>query len=83
MPPHAVANSFGCGNPVAFAGIQEGDVVLDLGSGAGIDLLLAAEKVGPRGRVIGVDMTDEMIAAARGNITATEHSNIEVRKGLI
>ncbi|MCK6491715.1 MAG: arsenite S-adenosylmethyltransferase, partial [Planctomycetes bacterium] len=57
LPPDAVANSFGCGNPLAFSEVGEGDVVLDLGSGAGIDLLIAARKVGPRGRVIGVDMT--------------------------
>ena len=83
LPQGAVSNSFGCGNPVALAGIREGDVVLDLGSGAGIDLLLAARKVGPAGRVIGVDMTDEMIAAAHKNIGQSGLSNIEVRKGLI
>ncbi|GAB4296642.1 MAG: hypothetical protein Kow0090_11740 [Myxococcota bacterium] len=83
LPDEAWVNSFGCGNPLAFAGVKEGDVVLDLGSGAGIDLLLAARKVGARGRVIGVDMTDEMIAKARENVAASGFTNIEVRKGII
>jgi SAM-dependent methyltransferase len=83
LPDAAVENSFGCGNPVALAGLAAGDVVLDLGSGAGIDLFLAARKVGPRGRVIGVDMTDEMIAKANENIRAGNFTNVEVRKGLI
>ena len=83
LPADAVENAFGCGNPVAFAGVREGDVVVDLGSGAGIDLLLAAPRVGPAGRVIGVDMTDEMIARARKNIAEAGFANVEVRKGLI
>jgi SAM-dependent methyltransferase len=83
LPDDAVVNSFGCGNPMAFVGVKPGEVVLDLGSGAGIDLLIAAEKVGPEGRVIGVDMTDEMIERARKNIEASGHKNIEVRKGII
>ena len=83
LPSDAVVNSFGCGNPLAFAGVREGDVVLDLGSGAGIDLLLARERVGPSGRVIGVDMTDEMIARARENIAEAGVANVEVRKGII
>ena len=83
LPADAVVNSFGCGNPMAFAGVKEGDVVLDLGSGAGIDLLIAADKVGSQGRVIGVDMTDEMIERARKNIQASGRDNIEVRKGII
>jgi arsenite methyltransferase len=83
LPGDAVVNSFGCGNPLAFAGVKPGDAVLDLGSGAGIDLLVAAEKVGPAGKVIGVDMTDEMIERARQNIAASGHKNIEVRKGII
>lgn len=83
LPPEAVVSSFGCGNPLAFSEVKEGDVVLDLGSGAGIDLLLAAKHVGTSGRVIGVDMTDEMIVEARKNIAATGLTNIEVRKGLI
>jgi SAM-dependent methyltransferase len=83
LPADAVANSFGCGNPVAFADLREGQVVLDLGSGAGIDILLAAKKVGPRGRAIGIDMTDEMIARAEENIRASGLANVEVRKGII
>jgi arsenite methyltransferase len=83
LPTEAVVNSFGCGNPVALAGLRRADVVLDLGSGAGIDLFLAAKKVGPLGRVIGIDMTDEMIAKARENIRAGNFTNVEVRKGLI
>jgi SAM-dependent methyltransferase len=83
LPKAAVENAFGCGTPVAMSEIAEGDVVLDLGSGAGIDLLLAAKRVGPRGRVIGVDMTDAMIAEARANIAASGLSHVEVRKGII
>ncbi len=76
-------SSFGCGNPLAFAGVEPGQTVVDLGSGAGFDLLIAAEKVGPEGRVIGVDMTDAMIEAARDNATRAGFEQIEVRKGLI
>ena len=83
LPADAVENSFGCGNPLAFAGVRPGDVVLDLGSGAGIDLLVAARKVGPTGRVIGVDMTDEMIDRARANVAQAGFANVEVRKGII
>jgi len=83
LPAEAVVNSFGCGNPVALAGLRTGDVVLDLGSGAGIDLFLAAKRVGPTGRAIGIDMTDEMIARARANIRAGGFGNVEVRKGII
>jgi arsenite methyltransferase len=83
LPQDAVTNSFGCGNPLAFAGVVSGQTVLDLGSGAGIDLLLAAEKVGPQGHVIGVDMTDEMIDRARKNIEKAGAGNVDVRKGLI
>jgi len=83
LPDDAVVNSFGCGNPLAFTEVEPGDVVLDLGCGAGIDLLLAARKVGPSGRAIGVDMTDEMIAGAREVIEASDMENMEVRKGLI
>lgn len=81
LPQDAVMNSFGCGNPLAFSQVQPGQTVLDLGSGAGIDLLIAAERVGPTGRVIGVDMTDEMLARARKNCAA--FPQIEVRKGYI
>jgi ubiquinone/menaquinone biosynthesis C-methylase UbiE len=83
LPQDTVVNSFGCGNPVAFADVEEGETVLDLGSGAGIDLLLAAQRVGPSGRVIGVDMTDEMIDRARQAIASSGFGNIEVRKGII
>jgi arsenite methyltransferase len=83
LPAEAVVNSFGCGNPLAFSSVQPGQVVLDLGSGAGIDLLLAAKKVGATGKVIGVDMTDEMIAKARENAAVAGLTNVEVRKGII
>lgn len=83
IPPEAVVNSFGCGNPLALSGVAEGDVVLDLGSGAGIDVLLAGKLVGPAGRAIGIDMTEEMLAKARGNIEAAGLDNVEVRKGII
>jgi arsenite methyltransferase len=83
LPSDAVVNSFGCGNPLAFSALRPGEVVLDLGSGAGIDLLLAAKKVGAGGRVIGVDMTDEMIARARENAAAAGLRNVEVRRGII
>lgn len=83
VPDGMAGSSFACGNPLAHAGMKKGDVVLDLGSGAGLDLLLAAQKVGPNGRVIGVDMTDAMIARAEENIRAAGVANVEVRKGLI
>lgn len=83
LPPEAVLNSFGCGNPLAFSEIDSGETVLDLGSGAGIDLLLAARKVGEHGRVIGIDMTDAMIAKAKENIVIAKVNNAEVRKGII
>ncbi len=79
----AAASSFGCGNPLAFQDVEEGQTVLDLGSGAGLDLLIAAKKVGPDGKVIGVDMTDEMIDAARANAEQAGASQVEVRKGVI
>ena len=83
LPPDAVVNSFGCGNPVVYSEVRPGDVVLDLGSGAGIDVLLAGRRVGPTGRVIGVDMTDEMIAKANENISASGLDNVEIRRGII
>jgi len=73
----------GCGNPVALASIKKGDVVLDLGSGAGFDCFLAADKVGPEGKVIGVDMTPEMIEKARENARNGGYSNVEFRLGEI
>ena len=83
LPDGAVVNSFGCGNPLAYSGVKPGDVVLDLGSGAGMDILLAGRIVGPTGHVIGIDMTDEMIAKAEENIATSGLSNVEVRKGII
>jgi len=73
----------GCGNPLAFGNIKEGDVVLDLGSGAGIDAILAAKKVGPKGKVIGVDMTEEMVEKARNNAKKQNIDNVEFLLGEI
>jgi arsenite methyltransferase len=73
----------GCGNPTAIAGLRAGQTVLDLGSGAGIDCFLASEKVGPAGRVIGVDMTPEMVERARMNSAAGGFTNVEFRLGEI
>ena len=81
--PEAAATSFGCGNPLAFAEVAAGETVVDLGSGAGFDLLIAADKVGPSGRVIGVDMTDAMIDRARANAATAGATQVEVRKGII
>jgi SAM-dependent methyltransferase len=75
--------SYGCGNPVAIAGLQAGETVLDLGSGAGLDCFLSAQQVGPTGRVIGVDMTDEMLALAEQNRAKVGATNVEFRRGLI
>lgn len=71
----------GCGNPVAIASLKEGEVVLDLGSGAGFDTFLASPKVGKTGKVIGVDMTDEMLEKARENANKGNFNNVEFRKG--
>jgi SAM-dependent methyltransferase len=73
--------TFGCGNPVNFAGVQPGQTVLDLGSGAGLDLILASRKVGPTGKVIGLDMTPEMIASAQRNLTQAGITNFELVQG--
>ncbi len=81
LPTVAVENSFGCGNPLAFAGVEEGQTVLDIGSGAGIDCFLAAEKVGKTGKVIGIDMTPEMIDRARANAIDGGYSQVEFRLG--
>jgi arsenite methyltransferase len=83
LPTDAVESSFGCGNPVALGEIREGDTVLDLGSGAGIDLLLAAKLAGPSGKVIGVDMTPAMLDRARKNAAEAGLANVEVRQGII
>ena len=81
LPADAVQNSFGCGNPLAFAGVRPGQTVLDIGSGAGIDCFIAAEKVGPTGKVIGLDMTPEMIERARQNAKVAGVGNVEFRFG--
>jgi arsenite methyltransferase len=75
--------SLGCGNPVALASLEEGETVIDLGAGAGIDCFLAAKKVGEKGRVIGVDMTPEMIDKARDNAEQGNYHNVEFRLGEI
>lgn len=71
----------GCGAPLNFAALKEGEVVVDLGSGAGIDVFLSANKVGRTGRAIGIDMTDEMLAKARGSAEKNGYNNAEFRKG--
>jgi len=81
--PEGAGLGLGCGNPVAFASLREGDVVLDLGAGAGLDCFLAADKVGRSGRVIGVDMTPEMIDRARENARKGDYANVEFRLGEI
>lgn len=81
--PEGANLGLGCGNPTALASLKEGEVVLDLGSGAGFDCFLAAEKVGESGKVIGVDMTAEMIEKARQNATKSNYRNIEFRLGEI
>lgn len=81
LPQGAVGSSFGCGNPAAFSDVREGQVVLDVGSGAGMDCLIAARAVGPTGRVIGLDMTPAMIERARENARAAGLSNVEFRLG--
>jgi arsenite methyltransferase len=79
----AVAASMGCGVPTAVAALHEGETVLDLGSGAGADVLISARRVGPTGRAIGVDMTDEMLELARKSAAEAGASNVEFRKGTI
>ncbi len=81
--PEGANLGLGCGNPVAIASLKEGETVLDLGSGAGFDCFLAAGKVGKSGRVIGVDMTPEMVDKARGNAENGDYSNVEFRLGEI
>ena len=83
LPGKAVAASLGCGNPTALAELRQGDVVLDLGSGGGIDVLLSARRVGPAGKAYGLDMTDEMLALARENQTKAGVTNVEFLKGEI
>ena len=83
VPAEAVAVSLGCGNPTALIDLQPGQVVLDLGSGGGIDVLLSAKRVGPGGKVYGLDMTDEMLALARENQRQAGATNVEFLKGTI
>jgi len=83
LPQAAVLASLGCGNPTAVAELREGDRVLDLGSGGGIDVLLSAKRVGPSGRAFGLDMTDEMLALAEQNARAAGATNVEFLKGHI
>ncbi|HEX2459195.1 MAG TPA: arsenite methyltransferase [Vicinamibacterales bacterium] len=83
LPGEAVAVSLGCGNPTALIDLQSGQTVLDLGSGGGIDVLLSAKRVGPTGKVYGLDMTDDMLALARENQRKAGVTNVEFRKGTI
>src|SRR5260370_41850914 len=80
LPREAVIASLGCGNPVAVADLREGETVLDLGSGGGIDVLLSARRVGPLGKAYGLDMTDEMLALAEDNKRKSGLSNAEFLK---
>jgi arsenite methyltransferase len=81
LPEAALLASLGCGNPIAVADLHEGEVVLDLGSGGGIDVLLSAKRVGPKGLAYGVDMTDEMLALARRNANDAGITNAHFLKG--
>jgi len=83
LPEKAVLASLGCGNPTALAELNPGEVVLDLGSGGGIDVLLSARRVGPGGKAYGLDMTDDMLALARENQRATGLKNVDFLKGEI
>jgi SAM-dependent methyltransferase len=83
LPVEAVLASLGCGNPTALATLEEGETVLDLGSGGGIDVLLSAKRVGPGGKVYGLDMTDEMLALANENKVRARAENVEFLKGEI
>ena len=83
LPAEAVAASLGCGNPTALLTLNPGEVVLDLGSGGGIDVLLSARRVGATGKVYGLDMTDEMLALARDNQRKAGATNVEFLKGEI
>ena len=83
VPSDVSSTSYGCGDPITLASLQPGQTVLDLGSGAGLDCLLAAQKVGPEGRVIGVDMTPEMIERAQANAKRVNATNVEFRQGYL
>src|SRR5258706_11151622 len=83
LPSDVTSTSYGCGDPITLASLQPGQTVLDLGSGAGLDCLLAVQKVGPDGRVIGVDMTPEMIERAQNNAKRVNATNVEFRQGYL
>ena len=83
VPSDVSSTSYGCGDPITLASLKPGQTVLDLGSGAGLDCLLAAQKVGPEGRVIGVDMTPEMIERAQANAKRVNATNVEFRQGYL
>jgi SAM-dependent methyltransferase len=83
VPERAIELSLGCGNPTAVAQLNEGETVLDLGSGSGTDVLLSARRVGPAGKAYGLDMTDEMLALARRNAVEAGVANVEFVKGFI
>ena len=83
LPQEAVFASLGCGNPTALAVLKPGEVVLDLGSGGGIDVLLSARRVGPTGKAYGLDMTDEMLALAHANLKKSGVGNVAFLKGEI
>lgn len=83
LPAEAVSVSLGCGNPTALIDLQPGQIVLDLGSGGGLDVLLSARRVGPTGKVYGLDRTDEMLAVARENQRRANATNVEFLKGTI
>jgi SAM-dependent methyltransferase len=83
LPDAAALASLGCGNPVAVAELNEGEIVLDLGSGGGIDVILSAKRVGPSGIAYGLDMTDEMLALARANAAEAGVANVHFLKGVI
>ena len=81
LPPELTQLSLGCGNPTAIAELRPGEAVLDLGSGSGLDCFLAAQKLGPQGRVVGLEMSDDMLKLARRNLAKVGATNVEFRKG--
>ena len=83
MPETAISGSLGCGVPTAVADLNEGETVLDLGSGAGADVLISARRVGPTGKAVGLDMTDEMLELARANAVNAGVDNVEFVKGYL
>jgi arsenite methyltransferase len=83
LPAGMAASSFGCGNPLAFAGVRPGETVVDLGCGAGLDLLLAAERVGPTGHVVGIDMSPDLLARARANADRAGATQVALHEGTI